>query len=372
MFPMAGHGNKKLPIPPNVQVHTVDFNKPTFVKKLLLRHGGIVAKWFVIEFIKSPHRFKYISQFRWNFKRLLGLLNNAVEHKKYLTENQLTIVNPRPIFYSYWFNEWATILIFLKDLGLDFKINTRVHLYDFEEEFSARKYLPFRYYEMGKVSKIFSISEYANKNIKKKFKSTSILISKLGVNSKGNNPLPTQNGVYTIVSCSNLSWYKRPLLLVDLMKQFKVKINWIHLGDGQMKNDFLKATEDLPSNVNFTFKSSIPNSEVLAFYNTNPLDLLLNVSAFEGIPVSMMEAISFGIPVVGCNMCGMPEIITTQTGVLLELNFDPEEAAKAIENFIQNQSRDSDFRKGVKGFWASNFNAYKNYNHFVNDLTKSH
>ena len=38
-------------------------------------------------------------------------------------------------------------------------------------------------------------------------------------------------------------------------------------------------------------------------------DLLMNVSYFEGIPVSMMEALSVGIPLLGPDVGGVSEII---------------------------------------------------------------
>jgi glycosyltransferase involved in cell wall biosynthesis len=297
---------------------------------------------------------------------LVGLLNNAIELNNFI--NHLNLSKPHePIYYSYWFNDWATILLLIKELGLNIEINTRVHLYDFEEEFNSRRYLPFRYIELNNIDNVYPISDYAVKYIYNRFNEKSFFF-RLGVRDLGFNKIETKTNVFKVVTCSSLSWYKRPLLLADLFCKFGIQINWVHFGDGLMEDKFLEKTKLLPNNINFTYKGRVSNSEILEYYKTNPVDLVLNVSSFEGIPVSLMEAISFGIPIVGCNMCGMPEIVTKQTGILLEVDFNPKQAARILEYFLESNARNSSFRKGVKDFWKENFDADKNYKDFVIEL----
>ena len=45
-----------------------------------------------------------------------------------------------------------------------------------------------------------------------------------------------------------------------------------------------------------------------------PVDLFLTVSANEGIPVSIMEAQSFGIPVIATDVGGISEIVNNVNG----------------------------------------------------------
>jgi glycosyltransferase involved in cell wall biosynthesis len=367
IFPLSGQGSEKLPMPPNVEVIDFETNRPVYIKKLLIKHGWIIVKWFVLEFIKSPHRFKYITQFNWNFKRLAGLLNNAIELNNFI--NHLNLSKPhQPLYYSYWFNDWASMLAIAKDKGLDKKLISRVHLYDFEEEFSGRKYLPFRYVEQTKIDKIFPISNYAIRYIARKSNKVKMELSRLGVSDRGDNLISNNENRFRIVTCSSLSWYKRPLLLMELMIELKCSIEWVHFGDGVLREEFLSLAEELPQNIQFSFKGHLANSEVINFYQNNAVDLVLNVSSFEGIPVSLMEAISFGIPIVGCNMCGMPEIINSKTGMLLEVDFNITEVAMALESFLKTNSRNQSFRNGVKEFWKDNFDADKNYKDFVEDL----
>ena len=369
IFPLTGQGSEKLPMPPNVEVIDFETNSPVYLKKLLIKHGWIIVKWFVLEFIKSPHRFKYITQFNWNFKRLVGLLNAAVGLTKELSKSGLIENKESLIFYTYWFNEWASILALANELGLNQKFVSRVHLYDFEEEFYARKYLPFRRTEMKYPEKIFAISDYAVNYLKKQFPkyTDKFFTSKLGVEDIGLNPVK-ENSYYSIVSCSSLTWYKRPFKLVELMSQMKLPIKWYHFGDGDMRDVFLEKTKHLPNNIEFIWKGQVSNTTVTNFYKDYPVDILVNVSSFEGIPVSLMEAISFGIPILGCNICGQPEIINQQTGLLLEQEFNAQSAAKTLDDFLINNSRNQLFRQKIKEFWQENFNAPKNYKQYISKI----
>ena len=48
--------------------------------------------------------------------------------------------------------------------------------------------------------------------------------------------------------------------------------------------------------------------------------MFINLSSSEGIPVSIMEAQSFGIPVIATNVGGSGEIVVSETGVLVDEN----------------------------------------------------
>ncbi len=52
-------------------------------------------------------------------------------------------------------------------------------------------------------------------------------------------------------------------------------------------------------------RGGISNAEVFQFYRDNKVDLFVNASTSEGLPVSIMEAISFGIPSIATNVGGL-------------------------------------------------------------------
>lgn len=55
-------------------------------------------------------------------------------------------------------------------------------------------------------------------------------------------------------------------------------------------------------------------------YSEHPVDVFINLSTNEGVPVSIMEAISFDIPIVATDVGGTSEIVTDETGILVSSN----------------------------------------------------
>ena len=90
----------------------------------------------------------------------------------------------------------------------------------------------------------------------------------------------------------------------------------------------------LTSNIRVQLMGSLPPDEVLEFYCDRELDLFINVSESEGMPVAIMEAFSAGIPAIATDVGGTSELVTPDTGILLPENPSPEEVWKAIRTFI--------------------------------------
>jgi glycosyltransferase involved in cell wall biosynthesis len=109
-----------------------------------------------------------------------------------------------------------------------------------------------------------------------------------------------------------------------------------------------------------------PNNELLDFYNHNKVDLFINTSSTEGIPVSIMEAQSFGIPVIATDTGAVREIVVEGTGSLLPVNFKTGELAKLIEHYANLTDNESDsIRMNAINNWETNFNAASNYKDFI-------
>jgi glycosyltransferase involved in cell wall biosynthesis len=94
------------------------------------------------------------------------------------------------------------------------------------------------------------------------------------------------------------------------------------------------------------------------------VNLFVSVSETEGLPVSMMEALSFGIPILSTDVGGCKEIVNEKTGVLIPLSTSPSAIAGIITDFRKSKENGADFRKGVREFWEKNFNMSNNYRQF--------
>ena len=122
--------------------------------------------------------------------------------------------------------------------------------------------------------------------------SDKFLISRLGTKDpEFINPGKLNNGL-TIVSCSEINPNKRIHLIMESLIVFKskfplIKIKWYHLGSGKEINEYIGTANRYFENsiVKCYFKGQLTNIEVFNFYKTVPVDLFINVSVSEGIPV---------------------------------------------------------------------------------------
>ena len=92
----------------------------------------------------------------------------------------------------------------------------------------------------------------------------------------------------------------------------------------------------------------------------------INYSSSEATPVSLMEAICAGIPIIGRNVGGVGEIVVNGiTGELLEENATASDLCSALRNIVNNQSS---LKKTARDFWKENFDAKKTYSEFYENM----
>ena len=80
-----------------------------------------------------------------------------------------------------------------------------------------------------------------------------------------------------------------------------------------------------PQNAEGYLDGYVPIEQIMNYYRENPVDVIVNVSESEGgSPVSIMEALSCGIPAIATAVGGNPEIVSEQNGILLSANPSPQ------------------------------------------------
>lgn len=62
-------------------------------------------------------------------------------------------------------------------------------------------------------------------------------------------------------------------------------------------------------------------------------DIFVLASRFEGLPISILEAMRAGLPVVASNVGGVPELVTDKSGILVPAS-DPDSLATAIRQLL--------------------------------------
>ena len=202
-------------------------------------------------------------------------------------------------------------------------------------------------------------------NLKRKYKK-----SKFVTRCHGYDIEPSKVN-FQIVSCSNLVELKRVNLIIEALSRMQGNIQWTHFGDGKCAESLKRmANEMLGNNIDYTFRGAISNESLMKEYQSMDINLFLNVSEYEGVPVSIMEAMSFGIPVIATNVGGTSEIVQDQyNGKLLNKDFSIEELCESISYFINiNDSTMRNYRKNARNTWESFFSAEKNYCKFYREV----
>ena len=98
--------------------------------------------------------------------------------------------------------------------------------------------------------------------------------------------------------------------------------------------------------------------------------MFINVSTTEGTPVSIMEAISCGIPVIATSVGGNVEIVQERNGYLLDKNPTPEEIGMALLRICDEREEVLKKRQGSRGVWLERYNETTNFDAFAQKLVE--
>ena len=288
-------------------------------------------------------------------------------------------LNSDTVIYSYWMSYHAFIAATLKKKYPMIKCVTRCHGYDVYEYRSSTGYLPFRQTIFEEMNIIYPISLDGANYIKNMYGSD--VFKKVKVAHLGTKPhgiflkVQTENEFFNIVSCSSLISLKRvDKIIMSLSKIQDKKVRWIHYGDGPLKTKLMTLAEKELSdlgNIKFCFYGQVDNNTLMEMYSREYYDLFINVSSSEGIPVSIREAMSFGIPTIATDVGGTSEIVNDGfNGFLLSPNFDVSTLASLIERYIgRSVEQQNIYRQHAYNTWNDKFNAKKNYEVFYKQIT---
>lgn len=191
------------------------------------------------------------------------------------------------------------------------------------------------------------------------------VVSRLGTPDMGQGRQAPRAGPLVLASCSRITQVKQVHLIARLAAELARRgrqVEWHHFGTGE-EDAALQAIEAARAQEGLSIRMHgwVENAELMAFYRTTAVDLFVNLSKSEGIPVSIMEAVSFGIPVLATAVDGTPEaVVDGRSGSLCSL-------AEA-----QNSARLADKAEALLGparpagldpraLWQERFDAARNF-----------
>ena len=283
------------------------------------------------------------------------------------------------VLYTYWLTNASYGLSKLKKRMPKLHVVSRSHRWDCFFYVNPGNYLPFRPSMVENLDGIYPISDAGTNYLRNQLPGTEISkiqTSRLGIFLEETKPnLAKKPNHLRILSIAFISQVKRIDRIIDALAIIEnCTIEWIHIGSAPNLNDpiFEMARQKLTSqkHVQYHFTGEQSKEQIYDHLRSNSSDVLLCTSESEGIPVSMMEAIGFGMPIISVNVGGIAElVIDGENGELMHADASSSEIAKVTEKWARLNENEFEMLSS-KAFsnYLQYFSAPKNYLNFYFEI----
>lgn len=376
IFTVRGHvySNSHLQIPDYIQVGELDiFYRSNFDRMKYLLKGLFNKEFFKeLKYLIKKKKLSIDSLKRLSLFVAKGsLVNNKISKK--LDELKID-KKEKIIFYTYRVGFSSLACCKLKNTYVNSKVVTRAHAQDIFEFRNKECYLPYRNYLYNNINEVYCISNDGMNylyNTKKELKNK-LFLHRLGTKDININK-NINNKKFVILTCSRIAKIKRLHLLAKTLENIKdTDISWIHYGDGDSNylEKINKYIKNCGSNINIEFKGFYDNDEYLGEISIEPYSIFINISESEGLPVSIMEAESVGIPIIATNVGGTSEaVVDGYNGILIDKDFSISDLKNSILKFKSMDKEEFNvYKMNSRKIWESKFKLSENYSKFIDHI----
>ncbi len=178
------------------------------------------------------------------------------------------------------------------------------------------------------------------------------------------NLLPIKGHLFLIEACA--------LLVNRDIRNFRCLL----IGEGPLEGEIRRQIAKLGLGEVVTLVGGLPHEELLQMYSHGEIDAVILPSIVtdkgekEGIPVALMEAMAYGIPVVSTDTGGIPELLSGKAGIIVREK-DARELAEAIEKLMKEDKLRKEIgeagRMRVRGY----FNLVENTRTLLEEIKRS-
>lgn len=352
IIPLSGWGEKCRTVPPSCKVI-----QPVIKNKRIKFFYGFFNYRTFYPYLKDFVNNKVITKKSRTKTWLASYFNTNLLLNSKSVREVLNQLREDDICYSYW--GINSLSYFLSGKC---RFVSRFHgEWDLWEE-SSGDYATLRKEILQSLSAQFFISNKGKDYLARKYYCNNAIVSRLGTQDYGKGNKST-DGVLRVVSCSSVYPLKRVPLIFDVLNHYNASfVEWTHLGGGRDFDLLLTYTQQKANpNIKVSLLGQVTHKEVIEYYKNNKVDCFINLSTNEGVPVSIMEALSFDIPVIATNVGSTAEAVTADAGILVNSNPSIEEVLKAIDTINKGNYN-------PRKVWEQRFNADCNYREFANHL----
>ncbi len=154
-----------------------------------------------------------------------------------------------------------------------------------------------------------------------------------------------RRGDYVLVSVGELTKRKNHRLMIEAMRELgDLPVSYLICGSGPLEEQLKSCVEenDLSDRVKFAgYVNEIP--EVLSH-----ADCFVFPSFQEGLPVSVMEAMAVGLPVIATRIRGITDLLEHTKGGYLAEDWKPENYAAMVRRMFQEEAGKSNVERSAR------------------------
>lgn len=198
------------------------------------------------------------------------------------------------------------------------------------------------------------ISSIITDQIKKVYKLKDVMTIYNPVDTSKFVPNNENHDKFTFITIGRMSPQKNQALL---LKSFSNIVNYdknvslIFIGDGELKEELFALTKQLNIENYVKYIGNVSNVECFL----NKADVFVLSSIYEGLPMTILEAMSIGLPIISTNVGGVKDVVT-DNGLLVGVNEN--ELTEAMELIMHSKEKYNYFANNSKKN-AKNFNLEK-------------
>ena len=209
--------------------------------------------------------------------------------------------------------------------------------------FAEKQMNKLHQYVVENVDKVVSISEIGAKNFVREFpqigdKVVAIVNGIEDISDEQKSTLQEKKGKeykykYRLISSGSINGRKGQWIIVHALAKLSPEqlkdISLTLVGDGPERKELEKFVEEHNMTDNIVFTGAVNNDRVFDYLATSNIYVLMSSS--EGLPISIIEGLRCGLPVIATNIAGIPEtVINHQNGLLVDRDVD--ELASVLAN----------------------------------------
>ena len=251
---------------------------------------------------------------------------------------------------------------------------TRVHRYELYDDAFNPPFQPWTAV-YGQLARTIAIAQHGRAYLAARgVPARRLVLARLGVPALATRAAASADGALRLVSCSTITPVKRVPFTAQVMVALArahpaLTVHWQHFGDGPERAAVDRVLQGAPPNLQATLAGRVDHAAVLAHYAQQPVDLFVLLSASEGLPVAIQEALAAGIPVLATDVGGVAEAVppSGDNGALLPADADVPTVVQALTALLvtATPAQRAARRDAAWRHWANHFDSAANHTAFA-------